>query len=576
MKLKRLYIKALEVVEGGKNMNLKRGLVLICTLLLAVFPASIVLYKFQWIEFEDIFSLCLEGITFLSIFFFLLLTIKLKAHKLLIIGCLFVSVAAFLSILDVIDRVVQTEFIDVYLENGLFTLGIAMCSFGVLFLLNQEKEMNEKLKHQATHDPLTNLYNWNKVNDFLISSMAESKEKNKQLAIMFLDLDRFKFINDTKGHTAGDHVLQEVSKRLMASVGEEDFVARKGGDEFLVIMKDVDKHRITQTAERVLHSIREPFLVCNDELSISASIGISVYPQDGESKEELIHKADNAMYLAKKLGKNNYQFVIQKSEDALNRRTKLELELGKAIYNNELFLHYQPQIELSTGKLKGVEALLRWNHPVFGAVSPEEFIPIAEENGLIVPIGEMVIEQACKQNRLWQNQGFPPVRIAVNVSAIQFQNSNLITVITAALKKYDILPEYLEIEITESVMHDVRETSEILRKLKEAGVTVSIDDFGTGYSSLNVLHRLTIDYVKIDKSFVQEIFTSQASASLVKSIIDIGETMNFKLIAEGIEDKEQAEFLKRNGSHLGQGFYYSRPLPVEKFEAFMRAIDYKK
>ncbi|PLS18680.1 hypothetical protein CVD28_06015 [Bacillus sp. M6-12] len=551
-------------------MKFRNELYILVVLLTGFISFSYMLYAKSLIEADDIFSVGLEGITFLSILFFLMLTIKMKAQKLLVLGCLFVSIGSVLNILDVIEGIELPGFIDVYIENGLFSIGIAMCSIGVFILLNKENEMKRKLKHQATHDSLTNLPNWYMINDYLAGALARCQKSNKELAVMFLDLDRFKFVNDTKGHKAGDLVLKKVAERLAASVRDGHVVARKSGDEFIIVLEDADKASVIATAKRVLKSFKEPFFDTNEEVFISTSIGISLFPQDGNTPDTLIHKADKAMYMAKKQGKNNFQFVKTESDKALTRKVQLESALRKAIQNDELMLHYQPQLELKTGKLKGVEALLRWNHPVFGSISPMEFIPIAEETGIIVQIGEWVIDEACRQNRIWQDEGFTPIRIAVNVSALQFQNSRLIKNIRQTLENYELDPELLELEITESVMHDLEDTFHIFADLKEIGVKISIDDFGTGYSSLSVLHKLTMDYVKIDKSFVQEIWTSPTSATLVKTIIDIGSTMNFKLIAEGIEDEDQAKFLEDNGCHLGQGYYYSRPLPTEEIEVFMK------
>lgn len=550
-------------------MKFKSELIILYFLFFSFIGVVLLLVAYDFMETKDALSILLEGFTFISILFFLILTIKMKAHIILILGCFFISTSSFFNVLEEVGNVELSEFVDTVLENVLFTLGVLLSSIGVLFLLNKRNEMDEKLKHQATHDSLTGLSNWYMVNEHLQNAIIQSKKKNHPIALMFLDLDHFKFVNDSKGHKAGDGVLQQVAKRLSSQIPEGQLVGRKGGDEFLVILENADRAIALDVASRLLESIEEPFYINNDEFFISTSIGISLFPQDGNQHDVLINKADKAMYLAKKSGKNTIQFFVTESEDALSRKLIIETDLRKAIINEELALYYQPKIELKTGMLLGVEALLRWNHPVLGMISPMEFIPIAESSGMIIPIGEWVVETACKQNRKWQDQGYPPFSIAVNVSALQFHDRKLVDMIQWTLKKHQIAPELLEIEITESVMQDVKESFQIINELKQLGIRVAIDDFGTGYSSLNLLHKLTVDYVKIDKSFIKEIFTNKASASLVKTMIEMGSIMGFRLIAEGIEEEKQAVFLTDNGCDIGQGYFYSPPLPERELESVL-------
>lgn len=431
-------------------------------------------------------------------------------------------------------------------------------------------ELNEQLKRMAYNDILTGLPNRYMLNEYLNEFLDFGEQNNTKFAVLFIDLDRFKFINDTMGHDMGDVLLIKVKDRLVKCVREGDVVSRQGGDEFVILLKDINESKVRDVAERILDSFKNPFLLNNEEHYSSPSIGISLYPKDGNDDKSLIKKADIAMYLAKKRGKNTYQFFIHEPESILDRTTKLEHGLRKALDNNQFVLHYQPQIELETGEWKGVEALLRWNHPEFGLVPPDEFIPIAEETGLIVPIGKWVIETACKQNKEWKEQGFIPLRVAVNVSALQFQDRNFVKSVNQILNEHQLAPEYLELELTESVMQNVKESSEILHQFKKIGVKTSIDDFGTGYSSLNVLNRLPIDFVKIDKSFVNEIGINSNSTSLVKTMIDIGSNLNFELIAEGIEDEIQADFLNKNGCRYGQGYLYSPPLRAEEIEKLIQ------
>jgi diguanylate cyclase (GGDEF)-like protein len=434
----------------------------------------------------------------------------------------------------------------------------------------KHEEAEEQVRHMAYHDALTSLPNRYKLLDDLQNLITHSKQYNQDLAVMFLDLDRFKFINDSKGHLTGDLLLKQVAERLTKSVHEGDIVARHGGDEFIILLKDIQQPQAEEVAKRILEGFTHPFkLNDGEEYYTSLSIGISLLSQDGQDSTTLLKKADIAMYLSKKQGKNTYQFFFQ-SNDNHERKIKLEQGLREALNNNEFIIHYQPQIELKTGELKGFEALLRWNHPKFGIVPPVEFIPIAEETKLIVPIGQWVVENVCSQIKTWHDKGLPLYKVAVNVSAIQFDDKNFVTMVERILNKHQLKPEFLELEITESIMQNIKESFKILVQLKELGVKISIDDFGTGYSSLNVLNRLSIDFVKIDKSFVDEIATSANTASLIKTMIDMGSNLNFELIAEGIEDKIQADFLNENGCRFGQGYLFNKPLPPEEVETLIK------
>ena len=437
---------------------------------------------------------------------------------------------------------------------------------GVTYEVTERKKAEEQLHRFAYHDYLTGLPNRYKLKEQLQKSLVSCEQNDQTLAVLFLDLDRFKFVNDTRGHEVGDALLQQVAEGLTRNVRQDDMVARQGGDEFIILLEKVDEVGVREIAERILESFKDPFVLNDEELFISPSIGISLYPNDGEKDEDLIKNADAAMYLAKKRGKNNYQFFVHETEDLLERRTALEYGLRKVLVQDELLLHYQPQINLETGEWKSAEALVRWKHPKLGLVSPMEFIPIAEETGLIVSIGKWVLETACQQNKMWQKQGLPQMKVAVNVSSIQLQDRYFVKMVERTLEKYQLAPELLELEVTESVMRDVKETSAILHQLKEIGVKISIDDFGTGYSSLNFLNQLPIDFVKIDKSFIDDMTTNPTVASLVKTIIHMGTNLKFDLIAEGIENKQQADFLRQNGCRFGQGYLFSRPLPAEELK----------
>jgi len=434
--------------------------------------------------------------------------------------------------------------------------------------ITERRDMEGKLQYMAYYDQLTGLPNRYMLNDYLKKSLARCKRNQQKLAVMFLDLDRFKFINDTEGHDAGDALLTQVKDRLVGAVRESDIVGRIGGDEFIIVLENVEKPQVINIAERIISTFTNPFIIKNQEFYISPSIGISMYPDHAQSGETLIKSADSAMYVAKKRGKNTYQFFDHEPETVLDRKIKLENSLRKAIDQNEFTLFYQPQFDLLSGKIKGVEALLRWKHPEYGYVSPAEFIPIAEETGMIIPIGKWVIQSACKQNKKWLDQGII-LRMAINVSPLQLENPGFLESVKQVLHETKLPPELLELEITESIMQNFKVASEVIQELKRLGIKISVDDFGTGYSSLNVLNRLPIDFVKIDKSFIDEIPANNNTASLVKMIIDMGGILKFDLIAEGIEQGQQSDFLKQNGCRYGQGYLYSPPLEAEKVEELL-------
>ncbi|SEM69906.1 PAS domain S-box-containing protein/diguanylate cyclase (GGDEF) domain-containing protein [Candidatus Frackibacter sp. WG12] len=435
--------------------------------------------------------------------------------------------------------------------------------------ITENKRLEEKIHHMAYHDALTNLPNRNLLNEQLKQSLIDAKEDNQILAILFIDLDRFKMINDTIGHNIGDLVLQQVAKKLAKCIRNHDIVARLGGDEFVILMKNINKKQVRKVAERIIDEFSSPFIVEDYEIFTSPSIGISLYPKDGDEAETLIKYADIAMYSVKEKGKNNYQFYNSQLNRMLSRKSKLENGLRKALDKNELSIYYQPQVNLKTGKIIGMEALLRWHHPKLGFISPAEFIPIAEETGLIMPIGEWVLRTACKQNKIWQHAGLEPISIAVNVSAHQFQSENFVEQITNTLNETQLKPSCLELEITENKMKNIEELTLLLNRLKKTGVKIAVDDFGTGYSSLSILDQLPIDNLKIDQSFIHNIIDDYNKAAITKTIITMGNDLNFKVTAEGIETEQQITFLKENDCNIGQGYLFERPLPAEKIEGLL-------
>lgn len=440
--------------------------------------------------------------------------------------------------------------------------------------LTQRKKAEKTIKYMAYYDVLTGLPNrnmfWKRLNHALKQNV------NQKLAVLFLDLDRFKIINDTKGHSVGDLLLKIVAVRLKNAVKDEGFVSRQGGDEFIILLNDIDKDRVIEVAQRILNEFSNGIELENQEFFVTPSIGISMAPLDGNDEETLIKHADTAMYLAKERGKNNFQFYTDKLNGLSSRKMELENGLRKALEQDQLVLHYQPQVDLATGEMVGIEALVRWMHPEHGMISPAEFIPLAEETGLIVPLGRWVLQKACEQNKAWQTSGYPPIPMSVNISVRQLQEDQFIETVKTVLSETSMKPNFLDLEITESIMQNSEMSGVILNQLKDLGVTLAIDDFGTGYSSLSLLKHLPIDKIKIDKSFVDDIIYHSNQGAMVKTIIDMGHNLQFTVIAEGVEEAEQVEFLMKNGCRVGQGYYYSKPLPPKEIEEIFEKKQNKK
>jgi diguanylate cyclase (GGDEF)-like protein/PAS domain S-box-containing protein len=431
-----------------------------------------------------------------------------------------------------------------------------------------ERKMHEaEIRFQATHDALTSLPNRTLLYDRMQQAMLHSERYGNLTAIAFLDLDQFKFINDSLGHQVGDELLRITAQRLKSCLRESDTVARQGGDEFVLLLtSQPNEESITQTMQRVLHEVSQPWTANDLEFRITCSIGITLCPNDGRDAETLLKHADSAMYKAKELGRNNFQYFSAEMNSTVTDRLDLLNRLRQAIPNDELVLHYQPKLNLGTGAIIGVEALIRWNSPHTGMVSPAAFIPLAEETGLIIPIGEWVLQTACRQNRMWQQAGYPPIAISVNLSPRQLARGDIVQQVERVLLGTGLEAKYLELEITESVMAtDVEKSFAMLTELRAMGVKISLDDFGTGYSSLSYLKRFPVDTLKIDQSFVRDIATDANSAAIVRAIISLGHNLNLNVLAEGIETAEQSVFLQQNGCNEGQGYLISRPVPEAAF-----------
>jgi diguanylate cyclase (GGDEF)-like protein/PAS domain S-box-containing protein len=436
----------------------------------------------------------------------------------------------------------------------------------------QRRLAEDQLRFIATHDPLTELPNRAMFNERLRHALHQGVRYNRGLAVMFIDIDRFKVVNDSLGHGAGDRLLQTCAKRLTECLRESDIVARLGGDEFVVMIENFTGPRdAIAVAQKILHGLAKPFFVDGQEFLMSASIGISTFPDDGADVETLVKNADIAMYRAKDQGRNNYQFYSAQMNKHTFERLAMESSLRRAVERNEFVLHYQPKLDLRTGAIAGVEALVRWKHPDWGMVSPAQFIPLAEETGLIVQIGEWVLKTACEQSRQWRDQGIPGVRVAVNLSARQFAQKSLLQDVARIIAESGLTPESLELEITESmVMQNAEHATETLQKLKAMGVSLAIDDFGTGYSSLAYLKRFPIDCIKIDRSFIKDIPVDADDMAITKGVIALGHSLRLKVVAEGVETAEQRDFLQANDCDEFQGFLFSKPLAAEEVTALLK------
>ena len=441
-------------------------------------------------------------------------------------------------------------------------LGVVMAFRDV----SEARAASVEMSRVAQHDVLTLLPNRTLFNDRLKQAISVANRQGNQLAVLFVDLDQFKRINDSLGHAMGDKLLRSVAGRLTACVRKSDTVCRLGGDEFVVLLSEVTSAEAASvSARKILRAIAAPHIIDNRSLDITVSIGGSIYPNDGQDAENLLGQADAAMYEAKEHGRNVYQFYRSDMRVRLAKRLLLEGDLRYALGRNEFLLHYQPKIDLQTGQITGMEALIRWMHPERGMLYPMEFVHVAEECGLIVPIGQWVLLEACRQSRAWSDIGLGNIPIAVNVSAAEFLAKDFLSGVRAVLIATGVEPVNLELELTESVLMEDAEAAVItLHSLKQMGVRLAIDNFGTGYSSFTYLKRFPVDSIKIDQSFVQEISTNPEDITIVSAMIDIGKSLNRRVIAEGVETRSQLDFLQRHACGEGQGYYFSRPLAAEQ------------
>lgn len=467
----------------------------------------------------------------------------------------------------------ELKVLNAYLEQRVTvrTSALMMANENLRAEIAERKRIEEKIKHIAFHDALTTLPNRILFNDRLSLALAHAHRNKEMLAVLFLDLDRFKVINDTLGHSMGDQLLQGVAGRLQSCVREDDTIARLGGDEFTLLLPGITQtEHASAIACKILDAIKRPWLIDGHELFITASIGIALYPNDGETAEILLKNADSAMYHGKEEGRNNYQFYLPAIHSKSFEKMILERDLHRALERKEFVVHYQPQINVSTGRISGMEALVRWQHPDRGLLSPSEFLSLAEDTRMIVSIDEFVLHTVCAQSKAWQGAGFRPSCIAVNISAHTFQQQNLVETVTSVLKKTGLDPQFLELEITEGVaMQNLETTIHKLNRLRELGIQITIDDFGTGFSSLFYLKKFPINKLKISQLFVRDIMTDQNDKMIVTAVIALAQSLKFGVIAEGVETEGQLNFLKLQQCAEIQGYLFYKPLSADTFEKIL-------
>lgn len=434
------------------------------------------------------------------------------------------------------------------------------------------KESKEFIQYISYYDALTGLPNRTLFKDRLQQGVIQAERNNWKLVVLILNLDRFKLFNDTLGYSVGDWILTEVGERIKKCIFERDTVARFSNDEFAIILNDISTiNQAAQVSQRIIEEIASAFTVEDKDYYITASIGITLYPDDGLEVTKLLRNADTALDHAKKRGKNNYQFYAEEMNSEAMARLVMENNIRRGIDKGEFILYYQPQIDVKSGEMVGVESLVRWQHPELGLVSPDTFITIAEDTGLIVPLGKKLLKMAVAQNKEWQDLGYKKIKVGVNISARQFKEGDLLNFIKNTLTEFNLAPEFLELELTESILMDgVSEAYNILAELKEMGVQLAIDDFGTGYSSLTYLKKFTVDKIKIDKSFISEVLTNTEDAAITAAIIALSRGLNLNVIAEGVESEEQISYLFKSGCSEIQGYYYSKPVPPEVIAKYLQ------
>lgn len=476
-----------------------------------------------------------------------------------------------------VERISHHEY-KVYTPDAAYVLNLTLDSIreslieaGFRMEASDLQQAEERIRHMVRYDALTGLPNRLMLGEQMVEVFRAAQQSGKQSAVFFLNIDRLKVINDTLGHHVGDLLLQHWGERFQALVRPVGMAARFSGDEFILLLPEVDgPDRVAQMAKAIVHLFQTPFMYESQELYSSASIGIALFPQHSDEPDTLIQYADSAMHVAKRRGGNTYELYNGDHNVRSIHRLQLEIDLRKAVERGQILVHYQPIVSLATGRITGMEALTRWEHPQLGLISPLEFIPLAEETGLIVPIGQWILEEACRATRDWQRRGYPPVCVSVNISVKQFEHPLFVQTVRDALERTSLDPRYLCLEITENVaMTNIGHVVQTIQALKELGVAISIDDFGTGYSSLSYLKRFRIHTLKIDKSFIQELNADEESSAIVTALLAMAQRLNIRTIAEGVETAEQLTFLREHGCQEIQGYYISKPLAAQPFEQLL-------
>ena len=468
-------------------------------------------------------------------------------------------------------RLSNGELRDVEVHSGPIMFKGKKLNFSIIHDITKRKKAQETIEHLAHHDPLTNLPNRKMFIKNLVKSISKASENNSKFSLLYIDLDHFKNINDNYGHYTGDLFLKRVVRRLIKSIGEKSNISRLGGDEFTVILEGIsDVKELSIISDKILSALKQPFKINDKDNFISASIGISVFPDDGFSVEKLLNNSDAAMYQAKNTGKDGYCFFSEELNQAIKRKDDIISQLRIALKNNELDLYYQPKIDVSKNEIVGVEALTRWIRDGHNYLTPDEFIPVAEDSGLIFELDKWVLMTACKQIDSWKKSGIKVQKIAVNISALHFKKGRILQTLREVFDQIPISPRSLEIEITETTfMEDIDEAISVLNNLRSMGIEISVDDFGTGYSSLSYLKMLPVNKVKIDKSFISDLTNDSGNAVLTRAIIKMSELLNLNVVAEGVECKDQIDILSEYGCHVVQGYYFAKPMTASKYETFI-------
>lgn len=528
--------------------------------------AGSVLIPINHLPVQTFVAIVLFGITAASILFF---SASLQVFALFLFPCLlpfslWLFAGEKLYYLLGLCTVIYMAgiFVSAYFINKFIKSALSLYYQNIIL----DSLMEERLNYQASHDLLTGLPNRTLLYDRIQQSIAYAKRYNTRLYLLFLDIDNFKLINDNLGHHIGDVLLKTIANRLKSDIRESDTVSRFDGDEFAILFVTNKYSNVLQLSQKILATIAEPIQLKKQEIVVTSSVGACIYPKDGRDATTLLQHAELAMYIAKNQGGNNFKIYNNSMKKQSEKNLAMQIELRKGLANNQFFLLYQPTINLQSGKIIGVEALVRWRHPKQGILHPLQFIPIAEESKIIILLGAWVFRNACLQNKAWQDKGLPPIHMAINVSGIQLGRANFFELVTQALEESQLEPRYVEIELTESIiMNDKHQNLQTLKRLKEIGVNLTIDDFGTGYSCLNYLKEFPVNKLKIDQSFVRHCISDTNDASLVEAIIAMGHGLKLKVLAEGIETDEQLQFLIQCQCDEGQGFFYGEPMNAESF-----------